>query len=143
MRGIGKGQTVTMLLTPEVKAIVERTLNPADDGEPEEAKPQRRVLCDIATWLFVNSVKSEKVQQDMLAMQCIKNVWRKPAYRTLLATGGTGKGTAPALNAWREPIELSVPNTIPGEADFETKIRVRLRHFVKVFTHAEALWIFF
>lgn len=164
MRGIGKGQTVTMMMVPEVKALIERTLNPAGDGGPEEEKEQPRVLCDIATWLFVNSVKSEKVQvrtlsaptrrpipagqcchdrrsavfhvcvlmerfdcfpqADMLAMQCIKNVWRKPAYRSLLASGGTGGDAVGALNAWREPMDLNVPNRIPSNNDFVAKIEV-------------------
>jgi hypothetical protein len=42
-----------------VESLVERTIG---DGQSEREKPQRRVLCDIATWLFVNSVKSERVQ---------------------------------------------------------------------------------
>lgn len=62
MRGIGQGQTVTMLLTPEVQSLVERTIS---DGKTENQKEQRRILCDIATWLFVNSVKSERVQVRM------------------------------------------------------------------------------
>ena len=44
----------------------------------------------------------------MLAVQCLKNVWRKPAFRHLITFGKENW----ALKAWREPIQHAVPNTL-------------------------------
>lgn len=60
----------------------------------------------------------------MLAMQCIKNLWRKPAYRQLLNTSQMNDAAAP-LNAWREPIQLRVDNFVPSACSFADKINVR------------------
>lgn len=62
-------------------------------------------------------------QCDMLATQCIKNLWRKPAYRQLLNEPGLNAAAAP-LNAWREPIQLRVDNSVPAACTFADKINV-------------------
>ena len=38
---------------------------------------RRRPLRDVAAWLHVNSVRSEKLQADLLVEQSVRNVWRK------------------------------------------------------------------
>ena len=72
MRGIGKGQTVELLVPPAVLGLVHASCalgaaksrqERADEarGLPSELA-RRRPLRDVAAWLHVNSMRSEKMQ---------------------------------------------------------------------------------
>lgn len=111
MRGINKGQTVHMLVIPEVRDLILRELRRGRAYKTEEEAaissshwgqlqvgaesqvPQaallageevRKVLCDISAWLVVNSMRSERVQFNQLCIQNVSNVYRKSAYSVLL-----------------------------------------------------------
>lgn len=71
MRSIGQGQTISMLITSQVFALIQRNLARAKQvpltqvqmGSPTgDAASRARLLCSIASWLFLNSMKSERVQ---------------------------------------------------------------------------------
>lgn len=92
MRGIGVGQKVDLLVIPEVKDLINRTLatvkrghrTPAStQGIPEARKKEALELQDVTAWLLTNSMKSEHTQNDQLCMQSCANVWRKEAFATL------------------------------------------------------------
>ena len=60
--------------------------------EPQPAEEVK--LEEVCAWLVVNSMRSEKVQFQMLSEQSIENVWRKQAFNTLMTewkTVGTDK----------------------------------------------------
>jgi hypothetical protein len=112
MRGINKGQTIHLMLIPEVCDLIGRELGkisvhstitgdvpePGDSdrggdrgwghGHVVSSRHARthvqQVLVDINTWLVINSMRSERVQFNQLCIQNIANVWRKKAYQVLL-----------------------------------------------------------
>ena len=102
MRGIGKGQQVTVLVIPEVQELMKRQLGklPAaagalalqkssvavgDVGVAQQQQQQQQRLKDISAWLVLNAMRSERVQFDQLCTQNMCNVWRKNAWDDLLS----------------------------------------------------------
>lgn len=111
MRGINKGQTIHLMIIPEVCDLIERELkkisvhstitHDVPDSQAISASESRghshvlssrhsrahvhQVLVDINTWLVINSMRSERVQFNQLCIQNISNVWRKKAYEVLLS----------------------------------------------------------
>ena len=109
MRGIGKGQTIHLYIIPEIERLMARELKHArmpPNGTsrkgllcfPPPAAPasklfftsatgidgDQRVLVDVAAWLVINSMRSERIQFNQLCIQNVSNVWRKNAFKTLL-----------------------------------------------------------
>ena len=97
MRGIGKGQTIDLFVIPEVTQLITTHVSaglgttPAQlqatwqSIGPLDSQPRvERLLKDVAAWLVVNSMRSEKVQFNLLCEQTATNVWRKQAFNTLV-----------------------------------------------------------
>lgn len=86
MRGIGAGQTVTLLVVPEVCELVGRQLGKATyapDGR--RASPVQQELYAISAWLAVNACRSESVQFNMSMQQSMQTLWRANAFDHLMA----------------------------------------------------------
>eukprot|EP01046_Picozoa_sp_COSAG06_P074687 COSAG06_NODE_22962_length_707_cov_0.922697_2_plen_116_part_01 len=85
MRGIGRGQRMTVFIIPEVQELMARELSDSKLGPAGAAlraaaakkSQSSATLCDIAGWLTVNSMHSEKIQWQMLALQNTANIYRK------------------------------------------------------------------
>ena len=111
MRGIGEGQTVALLLIPEVQELMGRELaktiadaggggGTSTDGAPPsistemaaelavgvraDAASQQAQLYAISAWLVLNACKSEAVQWASLMGQSLANIWRERAYATIV-----------------------------------------------------------
>ena len=122
MRGIAKGQTITMLVIPEVQQLMKRQLSkarpagtgsgssggvdggsakgPTSEAAPSAAAstpsvavvsrfasrstPQCQLLQDVAAWLTINSMRTERVQFDQLCAQNLATLWRQNAWMQLL-----------------------------------------------------------
>ena len=139
MRGIAKGQTITMLVIPEVQQLMKRQLSKARQGKARPAgagsgssggvdgggvdgggakdpmfeaapsaaasapstaasipsvavvsrvvshsTPQCQLLQDVAAWLTINSMRTERVQFDQLCAQNLATLWRQNAWMQLL-----------------------------------------------------------
>ena len=94
MRGIAKGQTIAMLVIPEVQQLMKRQLAKAQPKLPPPASPEKpaaepprsqaQLLQDVAAWLTLNSMRTERVQYDQLAAQNLANIWRQNAFNLLL-----------------------------------------------------------
>ena len=88
MRGIARGQSITMLVIPEVAQLMKRQLAKADpppiEGAiiPPDAPP---TLQDVAIWLTINSMRSERVQFDQLCAQNLATLWRQNAWDELIS----------------------------------------------------------
>ena len=80
MRGIGKGQSVYLLIIPEIRQLVERDLT----GCAEEGKVFTPTK--ITSWLVLNQIKSEAVQVAQLHLQDACNEFRKIAFARLMAS---------------------------------------------------------
>jgi hypothetical protein len=48
------------------------------------AAEMRILLNCVSAWLIVNSMRSEKIQASMLALQNLNNVWRKKCFVAML-----------------------------------------------------------
>jgi hypothetical protein len=83
MRGIGAGQTIDLFIIPEVQQLIVRELTAAK-MPATGSTGLRKALEDICAWLTINSMRSERVQFNMLCVQNTSNVWRKYAYEQLL-----------------------------------------------------------
>lgn len=104
MRGIGKGQTIHLYIIPEIERLMARELKqartPPTGTLPSKRGPKSltttrtfvstemeanvKTLVDVAAWLVINSMHSERIQFNQLCIQNVSNVWRKKAFKTLL-----------------------------------------------------------
>ena len=96
MRGISRGQTIHILVIPEVRDLIVRELRKcgekyttgAWEGLTDASTTDRAtgygVLQDITAWLIVNSARSERIQYNLLCIQNASNIWRKLAFSSLL-----------------------------------------------------------
>mmetsp|Transcript_7246 Transcript_7246/g.21392 ORF Transcript_7246/g.21392 Transcript_7246/m.21392 type:complete len:5155 (-) Transcript_7246:1654-17118(-) len=119
MRRIQRGHTIRLMVIPEVLELICREIKKADfpgvdkllssDFEGLEA------LQAICAWLVVNSMASERIQQQQLYMQNAGNVWRKNAFRMLCQSEEV---TQQELARQREAMKvLGIPQ--PSDVTFE------------------------
>ncbi|KAL1504687.1 hypothetical protein AB1Y20_008467 [Prymnesium parvum] len=139
MRGIGAGQTVLLFMPPGVLQLLreQAALGSGDTLEGREQWLRRlsdfdqrsQLLRDMCAWAVMNSVSSEQVQLRLLCQQSQRNVWRKAAFRRLLAdVGAAASANAPTgsaehsrlvertnrlLDVFCERLAHDVLNTIP------------------------------
>ena len=90
MRGIGDGQTISLVMIPEIVEVMAKELGKiSKEGsasaahEAPEGSPRRK-LKDVASWLVVNAMRSEHVQLNMLAQQDLNGMARLNACNQLL-----------------------------------------------------------
>ena len=86
MRGIGIGQTCTVLIIPEVRELVGRELRQAQvpNATLGVGDIMEHALVKIVAWLLINSMRSEQIQWTMLCIQNVANLYRKIAFRSLM-----------------------------------------------------------
>jgi len=82
MRGIGEGQTVTLLVIPEVRELMDRQLAKAgyDSMRSSGGDADRAHLLDVTSWLVINSMRTERLQFDQLSNQNLSTIWRGNAF---------------------------------------------------------------
>lgn len=79
MRQLGKGQTIVVLIIPEVKKQIDIV---AKDLLPEENE-QKRLLRDVMAFLIAGQVKSQSLQNESLTLQEVSDCWRQVAMAKL------------------------------------------------------------
>jgi hypothetical protein len=91
MRGIGEGQTITLLVIPEVEELMGRQLSKAGyrkeshaSGECLTVRNQRARLQEVTAWLVINSMRTERLQFDQLCHQNLASIWRANAFDQVL-----------------------------------------------------------
>ena len=100
-------------------------------------------LPQVCAWLVVNSMRSEKVQFQMLSEQSIENVWRKQAFNTLMAewkTVGTEKMsvlTGKSVDVFRDRVDYAVENAVPEPKPFLTKLQGMINEHREFLTRPE------
>ena len=72
MRGLGRGQSVRVLIVRELRSLI------------SEASRSGDLKVDIVHWLLLNSIKSEHLQQTQLCYQDVAYVWRRLIFFLLL-----------------------------------------------------------
>lgn len=81
MRGIGKGQTISFLVTPEVASLVER-------NRGARAFATEDLLQGLFGWLLRNSIRIESLMFSQLCNQDMAHTWRRSAFRDMQAIMG-------------------------------------------------------
>jgi Ca2+-binding EF-hand superfamily protein len=110
MRGIGIGQTISLLVTPEIASLISSYVKSVETT----AAYERNSIVDVCGWLAMNGMRSEGMQDQLRAEQSLHNVWRKTAYRHLLDHGqlvGTEDAdnfTTAALEVFLERLDFTV-----------------------------------
>jgi len=143
MRGIGKGQTIHLYIIPEVLKLIKKEA-------PESGSMQR----NVAGWLTINSMRSEKLQFMQLCVQNLKNVWRKRAYETLLTetttraisnnerrywrfqevSGAYIDRLKSCVGVFREKLEFQIATDLSNSPTFEASLQTALaenKQFIK------------
>lgn len=78
MRGLGKGQTIHLLLVEEVCTLVNGAQQFCDDNASTGGgNDEQQLLNKVLAWLLTNSFKSEKGQFLQLQTQSLADVWRR------------------------------------------------------------------
>eukprot|EP01038_Epipyxis_sp_PR26KG_P004325 gene4325-6126_t len=86
MRGIGKGQTIRYQMTTEVSQLINRELSTGNHNvDNDEYSMSNPPPVQIITWLIRAQIKLEEMQQMMLSVACVSNVWRRSAMERLLS----------------------------------------------------------
>eukprot|EP01087_Luapelamoeba_hula_P004848 TRINITY_DN1482_c0_g1_i1.p1 TRINITY_DN1482_c0_g1~~TRINITY_DN1482_c0_g1_i1.p1 ORF type:complete len:4317 (-),score=602.49 TRINITY_DN1482_c0_g1_i1:51-13001(-) len=133
MRGIGRGQTIHLFVIPEIERLMARELKEA--CLPNKGlEPERKPLVDVAAWLVINSMRSERIQFNQLCLQNVTNVWRKNAFKTLLKNHKqfsiSAKLEDPVLRrsiqVFREAIDFSLEAGVPVPTAFDESITNRI-----------------
>jgi len=95
MRGIGHGQRIEVLLTPEVRSLMNKSLSSAEHISEEarashvsslKRKPEvwtQMMLVDLLSWLVLGGIRSEARKRHLLHQQDLQNLWRSGACRVL------------------------------------------------------------
>ena len=151
MRGIAKGQTIQLLLIPEIVDVIGRELAAAGmKASVTQGGGGQRVLVEVVAWLVVNSMRSERVQANALALQNLANTWRKAGFRQLMehvdALTATDKesllpsAVCRSLAMFNEPIEFSVESGVKAVRLFSDTVDASIeRHAEWIVSEADQL----
>jgi hypothetical protein len=96
MRGIGSGQTIELLIVPEIAQKIrfqtavacgmrarDRDALLQRQFQSQPLKLHAQQLKDVIAWLLINSMRSDAIQFNLLCEQNIKNIWRKESFHAL------------------------------------------------------------
>jgi len=133
MRGIGRGQTIHLFVIPEIERLLHRELKEAEMVITDVSE-ERKALIEVAAWLVINSMRSERIQFNQLCIQNVSNVWRKSAFKALLKKHRDfnirekleDEHLRKSLQAFREPIDFSLEAAVPVPKPFAETISNRI-----------------
>lgn len=135
MRGIGKGQTIILLVTPEVVDLIGKHVSIGATGKigaPNigDVNNTAKFLKDVLSWLVINSMRVDSVQYNLLCEQSVSNIWRKrcfkvlqEGYRDIDSADRASPQAIRALKVFRERLVFEIENSIPTSTKYSDKIR--------------------
>ena len=94
----------------------------------EKSRDEKQYLCDVLSWLVINSMRVDGIQFDLLCEQSAANVWRKQAFATLSKgyREVDAKVDQPALvsslQVFRERVDFVIDNSVPKTIRYSEKI---------------------
>ena len=123
----------------EVKAI-EQVKNKTSDTESDLLLSSNSIsivssvsLVDVVAWLIINSMRSERIQFNMLCEQSVENVWRNRAHFVLLNNWKTiglsqslqqhNELVEQCVDVFRDRLDFAVENTVPKTIPFAEKLQ--------------------
>jgi len=130
MRGIGKGQTIKLLVVPEIEERIKVEVSIGSGVNVNERPPRegKEYLQDVISWLNINSMRVDSIQFNLLCEQSCGNIWRKRAFANLKANHRTlhEANCSPALircmAVFRERVDFTIENAVPTSTRYSQKI---------------------
>lgn len=135
MRGIGKGQTIILFVTPEVNDLIKKHVSIGATGKAGapgvgDATNSVRFLKDVVSWLVINSMRVDSIQYNLLCEQSVSNIWRKrcfnvlmKGYRDIDSMDRCSPQVVRALKVFRERLDFEIENSIPLSIKYSEKIK--------------------
>eukprot|EP00427_Karlodinium_veneficum_P055057 CAMPEP_0169414090 /NCGR_PEP_ID=MMETSP1017-20121227/61723_1 /TAXON_ID=342587 /ORGANISM="Karlodinium micrum, Strain CCMP2283" /LENGTH=673 /DNA_ID=CAMNT_0009521587 /DNA_START=1 /DNA_END=2022 /DNA_ORIENTATION=- len=127
MRGIGIGQTISLMIIPEVKKRIQQDLAVVDGLFIQDGWQS-----NVPAWLLINSMRSEGLQEVQLNLQELHNVYRKRALEVFDRDAASSDGVVAevrctrfsgceshaqalqaAINVFREEISSEISKEVP------------------------------
>jgi len=119
MRGIGMGQTIHIILTPEIHRLIGRRLGLADE-DPIGAS-------EVVLFLMSNHFVSESKRHVVLQYQNLGTLWRKRAFKLLIDIAHQDMGNrnrrTPILNQFRDPVDYNLAKKIEAPTMLHEDLR--------------------
>jgi hypothetical protein len=89
MRGIGRGQTITLLVVPEIADLIAKQVSLGVTGRSNhivagDMSNLTQFCNDVLSWLVINSMRVDSIQYNLLCEQSVGNIWRKRCFAALL-----------------------------------------------------------
>eukprot|EP01060_Flectonema_neradi_P013755 TRINITY_DN2047_c2_g1_i1.p1 TRINITY_DN2047_c2_g1~~TRINITY_DN2047_c2_g1_i1.p1 ORF type:complete len:4005 (+),score=760.52 TRINITY_DN2047_c2_g1_i1:105-12119(+) len=107
MRGLGKGQTLEILVPPESKDVCNEHV-PLSQKSSLELTRQLQIV----QWMLLKESEAVNHQKSILDKQCIDNLWREAAYDTVLDPTVEAQDHDSTLEILRQTIETTIRNTV-------------------------------
>jgi len=129
MRGIGKGQTIKLLVIPEIRDRI-RTQVSIGSGKKraDYSLNSELFLKDVMSWLVINSMKVDGIQFNLLCEQSAGNIWRKRSFKKMLNCyseydkQACSPDALRSLQVFRERIDHEIENCVPPSLKYSVKI---------------------
>jgi hypothetical protein len=132
MRGIGKGQTLCLLVVPEIEDRIRIQVAigagvTAQSIVASSSNP-KQYLQDIVSWLTINSMRVDGIQFSLLCEQSVRNIWRKRAFTSLLKDYRSvdQPNCSPEMNrslqVFRERVDFEIENSVSLTTPYSEKI---------------------
>jgi hypothetical protein len=151
MRGIGKGQTIKLLVIPEIVDRINVQVSIGSGNITKDSDNVHQFLKDIVSWLVINSMRVDGVQFNLLCEQSVANIWRKRCFAMLrkdYATIDDFKASSVQVNrslqVFRERIDFEIENSIPHSVLYSEKVtKLIVEHKDVLALEVDRLYIFF
>jgi hypothetical protein len=146
MRGIGKGQTICLLVVPEIDDRIRVQVSIGSGRQVTKGRDERQYLKDVLSWLVINSMRVDGIQFSLLCEQSVANVWRKVAFGILREDRRSARKEIKtkttetfekATEVFRERIDLSIENSVPVATKYSDKIESLIERNRNVLTKPE------
>lgn len=128
MRGIGKGQTICLLVVPEIDEKIRAQVEIGSGRVVDKNRSASQYLKDVLSWLVINSMRVDGIQFDLLCEQSVGNVWRKRAFATLcrgyrnVDAKVEHADLIASLQVFRERVDFVIENSVPQTTRYSEKI---------------------
>eukprot|EP00930_Biecheleria_cincta_P036032 TRINITY_DN2473_c0_g3_i1.p1 TRINITY_DN2473_c0_g3~~TRINITY_DN2473_c0_g3_i1.p1 ORF type:complete len:3331 (+),score=578.52 TRINITY_DN2473_c0_g3_i1:683-9994(+) len=136
MRGIGRGQRLKILLTPEISGRINEDIVPVPESSAAVEAP---LLDRVCAWLLVRQAASEHAQHHLLRRQGILYEGRRCAFEARLAklqdsAHDDSQVENQALDLFRERVDYTIDTTLIGEGPTSERslsdLAQRVSHFL-------------
>jgi hypothetical protein len=126
MRRICRGQTITYLIIPEIRNLIMREIEKLKIMKTDQ---KDFGLINILIWLLMNSMRSERLQFNQLALQNVGNVYRKAAFQNLLEGSAAPcsslrhSGFLESLEVFKERVFFDICDCVPNSVGIHERLQ--------------------